>query len=113
MSSRILQTISDFLGERIISSEFMGGGCIAQSGKIITDTGKSFFLKQGYNNGMFDCESNGLNEIAKSNSIQTPKVILVDKEFLLLGINSNRYKEYFIYEGIWKQLCQDAQIYIS
>ncbi len=100
MSSRILQTISDFLGERIISSEFMGGGCIAQSGKIITDTGKSFFLKQGYNNGMFDCESNGLNEIAKSNSIQTPKVILVDKEFLLLELiptgtkNTSSMKEF-------------------
>ncbi len=79
----ILNSISNYLGENIVSTTSVGGGCIAQSGIIYTEGGNRYFLKQGYSNGMFECEANGLIELAKADCIRVPKVILSGKDFLL------------------------------
>lgn len=94
MIDTVLDKISVFLGQELTKNRMVGGGCIADSKIIETVSGDKYFLKQGFSNGMFRCEANGLIEISKSNSIETPKVILVDDEFLLLefvpqGIKSN------------------------
>jgi len=77
--------IESFLGEAIISSNSIGGGCIADSRIIKTETGKSYFLKTlaGATN-MFLKEANGLMELAKPKCIRIPKVVLADESFLLL-----------------------------
>lgn len=92
MIDSVLDKISVFLGQKLTQSKRVGGGCIADSRIIETITGDKYFLKQGFSNGMFRCEANGLIEILKSNSIKTPKVILVDDEFLLLGFVSQGIK---------------------
>ncbi|MCW3786661.1 fructosamine kinase family protein [Plebeiibacterium sediminum] len=109
MSNRILKIISEFLGERIISSQSIGGGCIAQSGKVITDKGNLYFLKQGYDNGMFECEANGLKEIAKADCIETPNVILVDKDFLLLELIPQGVKNFRSMKEFGKDLARMHQ----
>ncbi len=83
-SHSIINKISAFLNEEVIHSNSVGGGCIAQSSVINTQSGKKYFLKQGFSNNMFRCEANGLKEIRQSFSIKTPEVILIDDEFLLL-----------------------------
>ncbi len=78
--------IEEALGEKIISSNSIGGGCIADSNIVVAESGKRFFLKKysGNNSDILQSEANGLRELAKGNAIRVPKVILLEKEFLLL-----------------------------
>ena len=79
--------IENFLGEKIVSSNSVGGGCIADSRIIKTESGKSFFLKTHSGApGMFLMEANGLREMAKPNCIRVPQVMLADDSFLLLEL---------------------------
>ncbi|MGQ1784295.1 fructosamine kinase family protein [Saccharicrinis sp. GN24d3] len=84
MNEALINRISGIVNEDIVGSLSQGGGCIANSQIIKTASGKAFFLKQGFSNGMFPCEANGLKELEKSASIKTPKVVAVDEDFLLL-----------------------------
>ncbi len=87
--NNILDSIYNQLGEKVLKASSVGGGCIAQSGIIYTDKGNKYFLKHGFSNGMFECEANGLKELAKAKCIRIPKVILQGEDFLLLEfINS-------------------------
>ncbi|MDA3894258.1 MAG: fructosamine kinase family protein [Salinivirgaceae bacterium] len=77
--------IEAFIGEKISSSNSVGGGCIANSRIIKTESGKSYFLKTlSGSPGMFLNEANSLRELAKPNCIAVPQVILADEGFLLL-----------------------------
>lgn len=79
------QQIEEFLGEKITNSNSVGGGCIADSRIIKTESGKSYFLKTHSGApGMFLMEANGLKELAKPNCIRIPKVVLASEGFLLL-----------------------------
>lgn len=82
--NRYLQQIESILGESVVSSGVLGGGCIADSRKIVTASGRQFFLKSGYSGKMFPCEANGLREIAKAGVIRVPEVVAADSDFLLL-----------------------------
>jgi fructosamine-3-kinase len=83
--SEILTQIEDYLGEKVTSSNSVGGGCIADSRIIRTESGQSFFLKTHSGApGMFLMEANGLRELAKPKAIRVPKVLLADQSFLLL-----------------------------
>lgn len=95
------QQIEEFLGEKITNSNSVGGGCIADSRIIKTESGKSYFLKTHSGApGMFLKEANSLKELAKPNCIRVPKVILAGEDFLLLeqisqGVKSaNFFKEF-------------------
>jgi fructosamine-3-kinase len=84
MNRNIIAQIGSILKEEIVSDSFVEGGCIANSKIITTSSGKNFFLKQGCSKQMFLCEANGLNEIKKSQTINTPNIIESNKYFLLL-----------------------------
>jgi len=91
-------SIESILNEKIISSTFVGGGYIADSRKITTESGREFFLKSGNTkSSMFRCEANGLKELAKAHCIRIPQVIAVEDDFLLLEYISqgNRSKHFF------------------
>ena len=96
-----MSLIESILNERVISSTPVGGGCIADSRKIITESGREFFLKSGNKgNRMFRCEANGLKELAKAQCMRIPQVIAVEDNFLLLeyisqGIRSKHFFEEF------------------
>lgn len=84
-SSNISDKIENHLEDPIISSSSVGGGCIADSKIITTQSGKKYFLKTYAGSpGMFLNEANGLKELTKSESIRIPEVILADEDFLLL-----------------------------
>lgn len=57
-------------------------GLRLQTGKIVSDSGKAFFLKTGPVAAL-RCEANGLYELSKAAAIWIPRVIAVDEEFLL------------------------------
>ena len=83
-NSAIIRKVESSVNDTVISSLAQGGGCIADSRIVETSGGARYFLKQGFSNGMFGCEANGLMEIEKSGTIRTPKVIMVEDDFLLL-----------------------------
>ena len=93
--------IESILNEKVVSSSSVGGGCIADSRKIITESGREFFLKSGNEKKrMFRCEANGLKELAKVQCVRIPQVVAVDDDFLLLeyipqGSRSDRFFEEF------------------
>jgi fructosamine-3-kinase len=88
----MLAKIELHINETIVSKCSVSGGCIANAQKIITESGKEYFLKSGVSvDDVFLKEANGLNELANSKAIHIPKVVLVDDKFLLLEfISSSR-----------------------
>lgn len=77
-------SIESILNEKIILGSSVGGGCMANTTKIKTQSGKMFFLKSGLSGNIFFCEANGLKELSQTNTIRIPEVIAVDENFLLL-----------------------------
>jgi len=93
-----LTHIESILNEKIVSSKSVGGGCIADSRKITTESGREFFLKSGNKgNRMFHCEANGLKELAKAQCLRVPQVVAIADDFLLLEYipQGNRPKCFF------------------
>ena len=99
MKSTIFSSIESILNEKIVQSASVGGGCIADSRKIKTESGREFFLKSGdTGNRMFHCEANGLKELDKAQALRIPQVIATTDDFLLLeyisqGIRPNDFFE--------------------
>ena len=75
------------LGEPIAKSRSVGGGCIADSRRLTTRSGESYFLKQarsGQNPDMLRAEANGLRELRKARAVRVPEVLAAESDFLLL-----------------------------
>lgn len=85
MNSNVKSKVEDFLDEKIKISNSVSGGCIADSRILQTESGKQYFLKTHSGApGMFPKEGNSLKELAKSECIRVPKVILAEEDFLLI-----------------------------
>ncbi len=108
MSKSVLVKIKDWLNDEIVGEQSVGGGCIANSGIVTMQSGKKYFLKQGFANRMFECEANGLKEIKKSGVIKVPEVILVDADFLLLEVIESGYKSS---SAMFQFGCEFAQLH--
>ncbi|WP_016777179.1 fructosamine kinase family protein [Anaerophaga thermohalophila] len=78
------QQLEQLLGEDLTGMSSVGGGCIADSQVITTRSGRKFFLKQGFSNGMFRKEANGLKELARPGVIKVPDVIDCGDDYLIL-----------------------------
>jgi len=93
--------IESTLNEKIISSSSVSGGCIADSRKIITESGREFFLKSGSSgNRIFHCEANGLKELDRAQALRVPRIVAATDDFLLLeyisqGGRTNNFFEKF------------------
>jgi len=62
-----------------------GGGCIARARVAEFADGSRVFVKSLENApGMFECEANGLRELARSGAIRVPEVLAVGKSALVL-----------------------------
>lgn len=81
-----ISVLETAIGEKIVSSKPVGGGCIADSKIIETLSGKKYFLKSYSDShaNILKNEANGLKEIARSKSIKVPEVILQNESHLLL-----------------------------
>lgn len=58
-------------------------GYLPSSGKLQTESGKSYFLKSGGKSRIYQCEANGLNELKKANTISVANVIAATDDFIL------------------------------
>lgn len=94
--------IESKLGEKIISANSIGGGCIADSRKLISQSGKKYFLKSYGSEAILQNEANGLKELAKAEALRIPSVIMIDESFLLLEFiaTGKRRKDFSEYFGV-------------
>jgi fructosamine-3-kinase len=78
--------IESVIEDKIISQKPISGGCINDAETVITQSGKTFFIKTNSNSvrDMFVKEANGLRELAKTNVIRVPKVIYAAEDFLII-----------------------------
>ncbi len=88
--------LENILKEKIISSNSIGGGCIADAKKITTESGNSYFVKQYSKSEIHRTEANGLKELAKANAIRIPQVIHHDDSILILEFiqSANQVKNF-------------------
>lgn len=93
-----MKKLEEILKEKIVLSSSMGGGCIADSKKIKTESGKEFFIKSylGTGNSILQNEASGLREIEKTGAIKVPHVIYYDNQILILEFikTGNRAKNF-------------------
>lgn len=106
MPNQVIKTIEQKLKCTITNQQTVGGGCMAQSSIIRTNTGRFFFLKQGFSNGLFTKEANGLHELNKAKAVRIPEVILFDQDFLLLECITEGSKTAAFYIKFGKALAQ-------
>ena len=64
----------------------MSGGCIADSRKLVMNSGRVFFLKQvrDGNLGTFESEVRGLEELRKAGAVLVPEVVAHGLDYMLL-----------------------------
>jgi len=73
---------------------------------IKTISGKEYFFKGGYPSPAYQCEANGLKELAKANAIRVAEVIAVNEDFIITEyIRSGRPSD-DIYEIFGRELAQ-------
>lgn len=94
------EKLENILNEELAGQSSVGGGCIADSNIITTKSGNKYFLKQGFSNGMFENEANGLKELSLAKAIKVPEVIAVGSDYLVLehieqGPREHNFFEYF------------------
>lgn len=97
-----MNKLENILNEKVSGLNSVGGGSIADSQKIRTESGKEYFVKFYSRNGsnILQNEVNGLIEIQKSEAIKIPKVIFHDDEILILefiptGRKNKNFSELF------------------
>ncbi|GAB4251535.1 MAG: fructosamine kinase family protein [Vicingaceae bacterium] len=106
MQNRLIKHIEQQLNADILSFSFVGGGSINQTFLLNTSRG-NYFIKLNSSvkfPDMFYKEEKGLNTIAVTKTIQTPKIILNDSfedtaflilEYIPQGIESSAFWERF------------------
>lgn len=108
MTEKIKNKIESFLNERIISINPVSGGCINESKILITESGKSYFVKTNNNSvkDMFFKEADGLYELAKSNTIRVPEVIYTSEDFLLIENILHEKKDKLFWENFGRNFAK-------
>jgi len=96
------------LNEPIVKSCSLGGGCIAHTRYLLTQSGRELVVKKNSCPKMTIKEANGLNELRKARAIKVPEVVYVDENLLLLEFirSSNRTDSFFADFG-----CQLAKMH--
>lgn len=93
-----MKKLEEILKDKVISSSSIGGGCIADSKKIKTESGKEYFVKSYSGTGIsiLRNEANGLRELEKTGAIKIPHVVFYDDEILILEFikTGNRKKNF-------------------
>ena len=86
MNHDLQSRIEEILSDQVKSAVSVSGGCIADSYKLVLNSGRVFFLKQlrSTSSSSFASEARGLEELRKSRVVRVPEVEAQGPEFLLL-----------------------------
>jgi fructosamine-3-kinase len=81
-------------------------GNIYGNGVITTVSGKQYFLKSGASSRTYQCEANGLQELAKANAIRIAHVISVDEHYILTEYIQQGYPSPDFHRILGRQFAQ-------
>jgi len=86
MNPDLKSRIEEILLEPVKSTAAVSGGCIADSRKLVMNSGRVFFLKQvrDGSSGTFESEARGLEELRKAGAVWVPEVVAQGPDYLLL-----------------------------
>ena len=86
MNPDLKSRIEEILSEPVKSTTAVSGGCIADSRKLVMNSGRVFFLKQvrDGSSGTFESEVRGLEELRKAGAVLVPEVVAQGPDYLLL-----------------------------
>jgi protein-ribulosamine 3-kinase len=86
MNPDLKSRIEEILSEPVKSTTAVSGGCIADSRKLVMNSGRVFFLKQvrDGNFGTFESEVRGLEELRKAGAVLVPEVVAHGLDYMLL-----------------------------
>jgi len=86
MNPDLKSRIEEILSEPVKSTTAVSGGCIADSRKLVMNSGRVFFLKQvrDGSSGTFESEVSGLEELRKAGAVLVPEVVAQGPDYLLL-----------------------------
>ncbi|MCC8088897.1 MAG: fructosamine kinase family protein [Rikenellaceae bacterium] len=79
-------------------------GSFYGSGKIVTDSGRTYFVKSGPMSRKYSCEANGLIEIAASGTISVPEVIAVGENFIVTEFIQNSHPANDFFQELGRRL---------
>src|SRR4051794_26834045 len=80
-----MDRIARALGQAVVSSEPLSGGCISNARRVRTSSGDDYFCKlQNGSTNLFIEEAAGLNAIAATETIRAPRVVHFDSHMLIL-----------------------------
>ena len=101
------QKLEEILNEKISSTHSLGGGSIASSFVIETESGKKYFSKTyGNNNVILKSEVSGLRELAFQIGVRIPKIIATNSEFLILEYIESGKKQNDFFTTFGRQFAQ-------
>jgi fructosamine-3-kinase len=75
--------------ESVLGEELEGN--INPSGVVKTVSGRIYFLKYGPVSKIYQCEANGLKELAKANAVRVAEVISADENYILTAYIQRGY----------------------
>ena len=86
MNPDLKSRIEEILSEPVKSTTAVSGGCIADSRKLVMNSGRVFFLKQVLDgsSGTFESEVRGLEELRKAGAVLVPEVVAHGLDYMLL-----------------------------
>lgn len=76
MEKDLKPVLESVLGESV-------SGNMYGNGKLETESGKKYFLKSGTPSRTYQCEANGLQELAKAQAVKTASVVAVGDTYIL------------------------------
>ncbi len=86
MNPDLKSRIEEILLEPVKSTASVSGGCIADSRKLVMNSGRVFFLKQicDGSSGTFESEDRGLEELRRAAAVWVPVIVAQGTDYLLL-----------------------------
>jgi protein-ribulosamine 3-kinase len=105
-NSDLYSKIENWTKDRISKKCSVGGGCISHAERLDMQSGRSYFLKSGFSNGMFLREAEGLRALAKPGVIKVPKVIFADQDFILLEFINQGVRKPGFFESFGRQFAR-------
>ena len=82
--NEIQEKLERELHQKVVLYTSLGGGCIGNALKVVTENGNKYFVKSYDNSKMHQAEANGLNELKTANAIRIPRVLKFNDDFIFL-----------------------------
>ncbi len=94
------------LKEPIVKRKALGGGCIANTRYLLTESGRELVVKKNSTPQMSIKEANGLNELRKPGVIKIPEVVYADEQLLILEFIREGSRPGSFFSDFGRQLAQ-------